>query len=393
MQKKILLISQYFLPDINAASYRMDDLYRALKKQGYDVTVVTAEPQKYVVEEVKDAPDIHRLRLNKVNKKSFMTYVKNYFGFMFKSIYHSLFKLRKTGFDYVMVTSPPLFVALGGFIVSFFKRSRLIVDIRDIWPDSAVSAGMLKSDGLLYNVTKKIEKFIYKQSAYITCVSAPMKNNIYKKSEHQHIHVLYNGVSPVSIQQEVGSSSPSDDDRITVAYAGNIGIVQNMDIVLKAAQLLSKTPHRESFNFVVVGDGVERKKLEEEAERLHIRNVRFTGPLTKQDTIIRLSQADLLFFSLMDDPVFEETIPSKLFDYLLNNKPIVTSIKGEGRTILQELGCSLFFDPDDPESLMNALVHYKEHKTAYDQKAANNRTYVIEHYNRERMFETFLASL
>src|SRR5699024_2084093 len=140
MPKKILIISQYFLPDINAASYRIDDLYSALRKLNFDVTVVTTYPQKFAVEEVKEDSAIHRLVLSKVEKKSFINYIKNYFGFMFKSMFYSLFRLRKKKFDYIFVTSPPLFVALGGVLIAFLKRTKLILDIRDIWPDSAVAA-------------------------------------------------------------------------------------------------------------------------------------------------------------------------------------------------------------------------------------------------------------
>src|SRR5699024_6739384 len=141
------------------------------------VTVVTTYPQKFAVEEVKEDSAIHRLVLSKVEKKSFINYIKNYFGFMFKSMFYSLFRLRKKKFDYIFVTSPPLFVALGGVLIAFLKRTKLILDIRDIWPDSAVAAGMLKQSGFLYRLTKWLETFIYKQADIITCVSAPMKRN------------------------------------------------------------------------------------------------------------------------------------------------------------------------------------------------------------------------
>lgn len=390
MQKSVLLISQYFLPDINAASFRMDDLYKALKRQDYDITVVTADPQKSVVETVRQSADVHRIKLEKVNKKSFINYIRNYFGFMFKSIHHSLFYLRKKKFDYVIVTSPPLFVALGGVIISFFKRTKLIVDIRDIWPDSAASAGMLKPNGLLYRVTKVIERFIYKRADVITCVSNPMRNYIYNETQHGNIHVLYNGVSPSSIQNEVQPVTDRSGDKITVGYAGNIGMVQNMDILLKASQLLEKGNYHSVFEFVIIGDGIEREKLEKDRKELNIENITFTGVLPKTDALNRLNQVDILFFSLIEDPVFDITIPSKLFDYLLNNKPIVTSIKGEGKDILEQLGCALFFDPNDPESLVDTLINYKNDKKVYELAAMNNRKYVIENYNREEIFVEFL---
>ena len=95
MQKKVLILSQYFLPDINAASYRLDDLYTSLEKLGANITVVTAYPQKSSVDSIVEKNNIHRLSIKKVTKKSFLTYLRNYFGFMFKSIYYCLFKLKR----------------------------------------------------------------------------------------------------------------------------------------------------------------------------------------------------------------------------------------------------------------------------------------------------------
>src|SRR5699024_2127857 len=273
MRKKVLLISQYFLPDINAASYRVNDLYKALKRQNYEVAVITAYPQKSAVEEIKYSNNIHRIRLDKVNKKSFINYIQNYFGFMFKSIFYSLFRLKHEKYDYVIVTSPPLFVALGGLVISFFKRAKLIVDIRDIWPDSAVSAGMLRSNGLLYKITKWIEKLIYKKSDIITCVSKPMSTYIIDESNHQNVNILYNGISPdvenynhKSLKQSISTNS-----MISISYAGNIGIVQNMNIIIEVAKQLIE----EDYEFNIVGDGIERKSLEKKAKQLKLNNVIF----------------------------------------------------------------------------------------------------------------------
>ncbi|SDQ15044.1 glycosyltransferase family 4 protein [Virgibacillus salinus] len=390
MEKKVLLLSQYFPPDINAASFRINDLYNALQKLEFDVTVVTTYPQKTAVEEIQEVDNIQRIELEKVNKKSFINYVKNYFGFMFKSMFYSLYRLRKERYGYIIVTSPPLFVALGGLIVSFFKRSKLVIDIRDVWPDSAVSAGMLKRGGLLYKITKIIERFLYKKADVITCVSNPMRNYIYKESIHSNIHVLYNGISPATINSELQPTNKGHSEKITIGYAGNIGIVQNMNVILKAAQFL---PQESKFEFLIIGDGIELKKLKENAEEFDLRNIKFTGALPKNEVLTKLENVDLLFFSLIEDPVFEKTIPSKLFDYLLNNKPIITSIKGEGKDILNELGCALFFDPSNPKSLVNALVEYENNKDFYDEASITNREYVIKNYNREEGFVQFLSQL
>lgn len=392
MGKRVLLISQYFPPDISAASFRINDLYLALKKQGFDVIVLTAYPQKVAVEKVEKTHDIHRLKLNKIYKKTFLTYIRNYFGFMFKTISYSIFSLRKEEFDYVIVSSPPLFVALGGRVISFLKRTKLVIDIRDIWPDSAVSAGMLKGDGFLYKMTKVIEKYLYKKADVITCVSLPMKEYIYNQSNHKNIHVLYNGVSSYTQQKEISLNKKSISKKITIGYAGNIGIVQNMDIIIEICKVLS-TEERSFYEFLIIGDGIERKRLELRIKEEKITNIQFIGSMSKDDTINQLEQVDLLFLSLIENKTLEKTIPSKLFDYLLNNKPIVTSIKGEGREILERLQTGLFFEANDAQSFIKVLKRYCDNQEYFDNNAKGNRSYVLENFDREKMFKDFLEEL
>lgn len=391
MNKKVLLLSQYFIPDINAASFRIYDLYTALIKEKYDVTVVTAYPQKSVVEDIKQSRNIHRIKIEKVQKKSFLNYLRNYFGFMFKSIYHVLFKLRKEKYDYIIVTSPPLFVALGGYIISIFKRSKMILDIRDIWPDSAVAAGMLKKGGFLYYVSKKIERFLYNKSFAISCVSKPMKEYILKESNNDNIHVLYNGITPslVDKDKDLQFKFRKEKGKISVGYAGNIGIAQNLDIVLSAARILPA----DKFEFIIIGDGIERKRLELEAIEKKINNIVFTGPLTKKDAMKKLEEMDVLFFSLIESSTFNKTIPSKLFDYMLSNKPIITSISGEGRKILKSTGSALFFNPNSPESLAGILNEYNSNRHIYDSASKHNRLFVINNYNREKIFRDFYKKI
>lgn len=393
MKKKILLISQYFLPDINAASFRMNDLYHALREEGYEVTVITAEPQKYEAGDSEKSPDIHRLPLPKVKKKSFILYLQNYFGFMFKSAFYAIFQLRHQKFDYVIATSPPLFVAIGGFAAAFFKRAKFILDVRDIWPDSAVSAGMLNPKGIPYKIARLAEKFIYKRASIITCVSKPMASYISSQSKHNRIHVLYNGISPLTERDKLQKSTfETAADHLTVGYAGNIGIVQNTDILLKAAQLSDKT-ETPKIRFLLIGDGIERERIQNEATKLEESKFSFTGILPKEDALATLEKADLLFFSLIEDPVFDITIPSKLFDYLLMNKPIITSIKGEGREILEQLGCAIFFDPNSPESLVQAFCEYDRNRHLYNEAAKGNRKFVLEKFNRRALFRAFFSRL
>lgn len=393
--KNILLISQYFTPDITAAAFRIEDLYNALKESGHNVKVITTYPQKTVLEEVEELDDIIRIAIKQVNKKNMLSYLLNFFGFMFASIYYSLFKIKNNKFDYIIVTSPPLFVALGGMIISKILRSKLIVDIRDIWPDSAVAAKMISSKSLFYKISKVLERQIYKSAYKITCVSKPMKMYIQNEIRNAHVEILYNGITDYDLKKEDDSNTSKEKDlnKNTIIYAGNIGSVQGLDIIYKVNKLLIKEGLDKSFEFILIGDGIERLALENKVKTEKMENITFTGPKLKKDVISSLEKADALFLNLKSDPTLEKTIPSKLFDYLINNRPIICGIKGEGKEILENLGCAVFFESNNPESLYKALLKFDEKKEALKKMSRNNFEYVNTNFNRTRLFRQFSEKL
>lgn len=394
--KKILVISQYFRPDITAAAFRIADLYTALKNNNLDVDVITTYPHKSDITEFNEKEE-HILRVN-INRKfnnKFIKYLYEYFYFMIMSIFKS-FKFKTKKYDYVFVTSPPIFIFISGFIVSKIKKSKIILDVRDIWPGSAVSAGMIEEDGIIYRLIEKLEVFMYKKSDIILCVSENMKEHICNYVEDSKVTVVYNGVSNRDIQNVMKINSSKENDvkvnaKKKIYYAGNIGLVQNLEILIDVF-IKNKSLH-EKYEIHFIGDGAERNILESLVKENNLeKSIFFKGSMSKEKTIEYMSlDADVLFFSLKSDKVLDKTIPSKLFDYLMFNKPIIYGINGEGKDILHKLNCGLAFS--DEESLKQALHNIYDSYELYKNNSCDNLNYVKNNFNRIEAFENMIKLL
>jgi glycosyltransferase involved in cell wall biosynthesis len=387
---RILIISQYFKPDITAAAFRISDLVDYLKDHGHNVLLITGYPHKSVVQNYNYSTerDIVRIKIPDVKKKGFISYFKHYFSFMLQSTWQA-YKNKKWQYDIIFVSSPPLFVGYGGIWLQRLINKPLVVEIRDIWPDSAVAAGQLKENTIIYRFARYIEKLIYKKARAIAAVSQPMANYVsdYRKDE---ITVCYNGVNLEKIldRKNHNEHRNKEDKNFTIAYTGNIGLCQAVEILIDAG-ILIKRENIENIRIRIIGGGMQNSNLQNKALKYHLENViKFEGPYPKDylDKIID-EEVDILFLNLEDHPALHKTIPSKLFDYLLFEKPVIYGIYGEGKDILDSLGIGENFLPNSPESLLKAIQGTIKDYDKYQSRAKKLNLILLEQrFSREINF-------
>ena len=199
----ILFVTQYFSPEIGAASERLTGLAFNLSKLGYKVTVITGFPnypfgkvypgytKKLFSLENNNGVKVIRVWLFTTDNTKPVARLFSYLTFMFSAI---LTGLRTESADYIVATSGPLFTALAGYVVSAIKRVPFIFDVRDIWPER-IYAGTNMKRGTLIKTLEKIEIFLYKKAARIIAVTNGVKNNIISKGIiAEKITVVTNGV-------------------------------------------------------------------------------------------------------------------------------------------------------------------------------------------------------
>lgn len=375
--KKVLIVSQYFPPDITAASFRMGELSKFLFESGkVEIEVLTTTPHRIVLQSAQDyCPEsrVHRVKVNQSGR------LREYFTFLLggKRV------LRESkDCDWILVSSPP--ISVFQMVRRFVGEKRIILDIRDLWPDSPVAAGRMKKS-LVYKFFKNYEKHMYKKANVITAVSKPMASYIEGTVPDKSIHVIYNGIPRKDYEAATRyhENERKSNEHLNIVYAGNIGLLQGLEVVPEAISLLDNL----DITFEIIGDGVLKSQLQEALEK----KVTFREPMLRDDLVKYLREkADVLFLNLKKDPILEKTIPSKLFDYLLLSKPIITGIKGEGREILKRTGAAVFFEQDSAISLVDAIKEMERNYDKYNRSAKENSLNIAKNFIREDMYQKIL---
>jgi glycosyltransferase involved in cell wall biosynthesis len=389
---KILIVSQYYHPDVTAAAFRIKETADILSSKGHQISVITAKPHKGIINSSKKYDDANvkviRLPIIKYYGKGKWNYLAHYASFMLNALFAYLVNFGQKS-DVVFATSPPLSVGLAGFLMSAIQGSKFILDIRDIWPDSAVAAGQLNQNSKLYKFGKILEQWLYKKADLITCVSIPMADYIRGFIIKGNVAVIYNGVPHQYLHSEGDRETPNntlfEDNKINITYLGNMGYVQNLQVILEVAkQIKDEMPE---IKFYFIGDGIEKSRLEKFKEDNFLDNVMIIGPVAKTQAIQLMRESSALFFQLKDDMVMEKTVPSKVFDYMTAGKPILFGIRGEGKLILEQVKGNIYYKPDSTESFINAVQKLKKNYQQLSINARENMVIVDKYYTREKMVD------
>lgn len=386
--KKYLIVSQYYYPDVTAAAFRIKETVDILLSLGHRVTVIAAEPHRGDIGKSRPIDDgratVLRVPIVRISGKSKWNYILHYLSFMWNAILAAL-SHHGPGPDVVLASSPPLFVGVAGWIISRITGGRFVLDIRDIWPDSAVVVGQLRRESIIFKVAKIVEKSLYKKARLVSCVARPMGDYIRAVSGKSPV-IIYNGIPRDYFQVNRTAAGKIihllADGKMNIMYVGNMGFCQNLDLVLDAA-LRFKEEGIQDIQFLLIGTGVERPLLEEKKRRLGLRNVVIDGPVQKEEAMELMRNASALCLQLKDDGTMEKTIPSKVFDYMVAGKPILYGIKGEGDEILRSVAGNLAFQPGSVDSFVGSIRELRRDYPALARAAEENSRRVQDQFVRE----------
>ena len=269
---RILILTQYYPPEIGAPQNRLHELAIRLKKKGLQVEVLTALPNypkmevfeeysnKQKREETIEGITVHRSWIYVSPSKRIIARLLNYFSFVWSSYWRGR---RLKSFDYLMVESPPLFLGYSAMALSKKLNAKLIFNVSDLWPESAEKLGLVTNKHLLKMATR-LEHKCYENSALITGQTQGIVNDIQKRFPHKKVTWLPNGVdisfyNPEKI--EAGDFRQKNGFKINdiiFFYGGILGYAQGLEIIIEAAHRLKTFPEAQ---FVIQGAGPEKEKL------------------------------------------------------------------------------------------------------------------------------------
>ena len=405
---KLLILTQYFPPEVGAPQNRLYELALRLKSKGIDISVLTAMPnypQMIVHKEYKgkcyckedmNGLKVHRSWIYVSKSKSIIPRLLNYFSFVFSSLWFGLFKIRKQ--DVLLVESPPLFLEITAYLLSRAKGAKMIFNVSDLWPESAEKLDIISNKTLLSMATK-LEEFCYRKSSLITGQTQGIVRNIQSRFPNKRVYWLKNGVDikfyDVNKTQSESNAwrkanGYSDEDFI-LFYGGIIGHAQGLDIILNAAKILEDKPR---IKFVMLGSGPEKERLLALKEELKLNNLEFYDavPKSKMQEIIMDMNATIVPLKKLD--LFKGAIPSKIFENLALKKPVLLGLEGEAKELfIDEGNCGLSFEPENTEDLVKQILVLYNNPELSKQLGENGLKYASENFNRYKIAEGLFEEL
>ena len=385
---KILIISQYYFPDITAAANRIGDTAALLSKAGNEVTVITATPHKSL-SSVTDFQDFDLLQEENIirvslgagkSPNSAQGLLKQYFSFSFMSLIKVFGNIKKISPDVVWISSPPLPITLVSIVIKYFFRVPVVLDIRDIWPESAVNIGKLKRGSFIEKLGLFLEKISYYHADEITCVSSNMKDYIETKT-HKRISTIFNAVSLKELK-EPNKKVPNKD---IFCYAGNIGHAQDIELIIKS---FAKAKENEIMGDAVlhlIGDGALLESIKILVSDLELeKSIKFFGAMAKDQATKEMLNAGCLLLPLKDAPAFRLTVPSKVFDYMALSRPIISNISGEGAKIIARSSANIVVKPSNLDDFSNAILNIRKNWPTYYKDSIKNHQIIVNEFTREK---------
>lgn len=389
----VLLIHQGFTSPQDAGGTRHYELSRRLVRNGHEVTIVASDTaylsgkraagtSGLVTEQDLDGIRILRSYTYPSLHRSYLWRIISFLSFMVTSVWASL----KAGpVDLVMATTPPIFQAFSTWLVAAIRRKPFLLEVRDLWPEFAIDIGLLKNP-ILIAVARGMERFLYWRATHILVNSPAYRDYLIGKGiAAEKISFIPNGVDPAMFDDQQPSSTIRTEfgleDKFVVLYAGALGMANDIDTILQAADSLRDQPE---IHFLIAGDGKERQRLQDLQQSLGLTNVTFAGPRPKFEMPGILAATDICVATLKDIPMFKTTYPNKIFDYMAAQRPVVLAIDGVIREVVEAGNGGIFVQPGHAQTLADAVLYLQQHPEEAREMGKSARRYVAEHFNREQ---------
>ncbi|MED5476181.1 MAG: glycosyltransferase family 4 protein [Candidatus Neomarinimicrobiota bacterium] len=391
---KILFFTDNFFPETNAPAKRTYEHCLEWSKNN-DVTVITCVPNfpkgkvfdgyknKIYQSSFEGKILIKRVWSFITPNEGFFLRVLDYCSFMISSLLCGLFSKKP---DVLIATSPQFFTLISAYLTSLIKNIPLVIEIRDMWPQSIVTVGAMKKDSFIIKILEYLAKFLYKKATLIVCVTNSFKNDMVKMGINSNkIEVITNGfnlnniISPSDNIIDVEKKYGLDKNKKYISFIGTVGMAHGLEIILETAQKIDN----QSVNFLIIGDGAKKQYLIKQCTNLGINNIHFIDNLSWKE-IVNINQLiSAHIVHLKKDKEFTKVIPSKIFESMALRKPIFMGVEGEARELLNIANCSFNFPPEDSDKLKH-LIDKNIGDTHYlNELGMNGYNFLINNYSRK----------
>ena len=396
---KILLLASYFYPEQAASSYLAENRNRAFAEAGFDMLVYTPAPTRGITDEVKKEygkrkhelmydgkMTVHRFSLFQ-EKKNSIERAARYTLSCLKQFTFAVFSSEARQCNIMFISSTPPIQGAMAALVKKYRKMPLIYNLQDIFPDSLVSTGLARKDGLLWKIGRKIEDFTYRHADKIIVISEDFKRNIMAKGvPEEKIEVIYNWVDEQVVKEVKREDNilfdryGLDRNKFYVTYCGNIGLTQNMDMLMDVAKELEA---ENGIHFVLVGNGAYKEELENIISKRNIINVTLL-PFQPYEEISHVFSLGDVGLVISKPGVGANSVPSKTWSIMSASRPVLANFdENELKEIIEKYHCGYFTTAGDKEGFKKAILSLYADKELCRQLGMNGRLFVMNNLTRE----------
>ena len=397
---KILIISHYYWPE----NFKINDISYNLAKKGNEISILTGKPNYPIgsyyngynffnknFEKFNDI-NIHRVPVITRGSGSSTRLILNWISFAFLAVFRILTINEK--YDKIFVFQPsPFTVAIPALVASFKFNAKIFFWVQDIWPETLSAAGGVNNKLLLSLVNwfvvftyNRCDKVFVQSKAFISKI---IDQGISKSKIFYLPNTTEKFYKPLTLKKKI-SLLP---EGFKIMFAGNMGEAQNLEMIIDVAETLVNK--KVDVKWVMIGDGRKKIDLIKKIKEKRLTNVFFfLGAFESEKMPVFFSYADLLLVSLKKDPIFSLTIPSKVQSYMACGKPILASLEGEGKRVIEEARCGLVAEPNNSQQLTHQILKFKSlSKEERLEMGKNARKYFENEFESEKQINKLIDLL
>lgn len=386
---KIIVFYQYFGTPNGGWSTRVYEMCRRWVAQGADVTVVTSPYDKsdiianrFFDTQYFDGIKVKIINLPQSNKHPIWKRMYTFLGFSFFSLWYALVEK----YDIAIASSGPITIGLPGLISKWFRRKKLIFEVRDLWPAGAIELGMIRN-GFLKKSALFAEKAFYHSSDFVVTCSDGMTQNIQNRYPEIDVRTIPNASDVALFQKETNFILPERfKDKKVILYTGSLGAMDNCEQMIRG---IAAFPFQNDVEFVIIGEGAEKAQLMELSKSLEIKNISFLGLIPKLEVVGWLQHAYAAMVTFRNLEVFQTSSPNKLFDAFAAGVPLIQNTQGWIKELFKHHACGINVPQENAIEFGLAISRMVKNEEERNKMAIQSKKLGETRFNRDVLAETY----
>ena len=363
---RVTLLTQYYPPEVGAPQARIAALASGLSARGVEVTVHTCFPHypsgtipppyrnRLLSRESDRGVRLLRSAVYPAANRGFARRLAGHVSFAASA----LATARAAGpADVVVVETPPLFLAGAAIPYARISGARLVVNVADLWPDSAIELGALRSRAAIRSA-RAVERAAYRAATAITCPTEGIVASLERRPESAgKVSLMRPAVDLERFEAAAATSVATANGRpMRMLYAGTVGMAAGLDTLLDAAEELERTIGAPAIDIAIAGDEQRARSARARLADDGPANVRMLGTVPSERIPGLYADSDVAVVMLRDRPIFHGALPTKMLEAMAAGRPVVLSARGESARLIEAEGAGIVVEPENPAALAAAVA-------------------------------------